>query len=151
MNTERFNRYFKATPTFRIENPNPRWATKKGIVWDTGDCAIRALANSLSCTWLEAFDFLTAKARRDYAVVNDGPFFRKWMKEGGAEWVYCKAVKGKRRMTCQQFAETHKKGRYVVYIANHFTTCVDGTLLDAFKPSDSAVVGYFDMANFKLQ
>ena len=151
MNTERFNRQFKSTPTFRLENPNPRWTKMRGIVWNIGDCALRALANSISCTWLEAFDFLTAKARRDYSVVNDGPSFRKWMVENGAVWTHCPAIKGRSRMTCQQFAETHKKGRYIIYIANHFTACVDGVILDAFNPSDSAVVGYFDMANFKLQ
>lgn len=123
----------------------------RGIVWNIGDCALRALANSISCTWLEAFDFLTAKARRDYSVVNDGPSFRKWMVENGAVWTHCPAIKGRSRMACQQFAETHKKGRYIIYIANHFTACVDGVILDAFNPSDSAVVGYFDMANFKLQ
>lgn len=150
MNTDTFNKNYKSTPYFRLENPNPRWAKKRGFTWDTGDCAIRALANSISCSWLEAFDFLTERARRDYSIVNDGKAYTRWMKEAGCEWVYCKPAKGKKRITCQEFAESHKKGRYIVYIAHHFTACVDGVLLDAFNPGEYAVVGYFDMANFKL-
>lgn len=150
MDTERFQKYYQSGPHFRIENSNPRWALKRGMVWDTADCTVRALANAISCLWVDAFDYLTTKARADYSVPNDGPGFRKWLIEGGAVWNHCKAVKGKKRMTVLQFAETHPKGRYVVTIASHETACVDGVILDAFNCGSSAVVGYFDMAAFKL-
>ena len=143
-------KYYQSGPHFRIENPNPAWALKRGMVWDRSDCTVRALANSISCLWVDAFDYLVAKARRDYNVPNDGPGFLQWLIEGGAEWNHCKAVKGKKRMTVLQFAESHPKGRYVVTIANHETACVDGVVLDSFNCGSSAVVGYFDMANFKL-
>lgn len=151
MDTERFNKYYRSTEHFRIENPNPCRANKRGLTWDRSDCVIRALANSTACTWLEAFDFLVAKARRDYNNPSDGPGMRKWIVENGAVWTHCKTERGKKRMTVLDFAETHPQGRYLISIASHETACVDGVILDAFNPSDSAVVGYFDMSNFKLK
>lgn len=150
MNDVRFNKYYKSGPHFRIENPNPEWAKKRGFVWDRGDCVIRALANAISCSWVESFDYLTAKARRDFNVPNDGPGFRRWIQEDGAVWTHCKAEKGKKRMTALQFAETHPTGRYVLSVANHETACVDGVILDAWNCGGKCVVGYFDMSAFKL-
>lgn len=150
MDTKRFQEHYQSGPHFRIENPNPRWALKRGFVWDCGDCTVRALANAISCLWLDAFDFLMVKARADYSVPEDGPGFRKWLIEGGAVWTHCKAEKGKKRITVLQFAETHPKGRYVVTIAGHETAVVDGVILDAWNCGEKCVVGYFDMSNFKL-
>lgn len=150
MKDERFKKYYQSGQHFRIVNPNPCWADKRGYVWDKADCSIRALANAISCSWLESFDFLVAKARRDYNVPNDGAGFRKWVIENGAKWNYCRAEKGKTRLTVQQFAEAHPQGRYVIAIASHFTACVDGVVLDAWNPAEKAVVGYYDMSNFKL-
>ena len=150
MDNKKFLKFYQSGPYFQIENPNPCWAEKRGFIWDRGDCVIRALANAISCSWLDAFDYLTKKARRDYNVPNDGPGFRKWLVEGGAIWNHCKAVKGKKRMTVLQFAETHPKGRYVVTIAGHETAVVDGVILDAWNCGEKCVVGYFDMSNFKL-
>ena len=150
MDTKRFQKYYQSGPHFRIENPNPCWAEKRGFKWDRGDCAIRALANAISCSWVESFDYLTAKARRDFNVPNDGPGFRRWLIEGGAVWTHCPAVTGKKRMTVKQFAETHPSGRYVITVASHETACVDGVILDAWNCGEKCVVGYFDMSNFKL-
>ena len=150
MDTARFNRYYASKPYFRIENPNPEWKNKRGFVWDRADCSIRALANAISCEWVTAFDFLNRYARRDFNVCNDFGGFRKWVVEAGAKWVACKAIKGKSRMTVKEFAKTHRTGRYVVQVANHFTACVDGVILDAFNPGEKAVVGYYEMAEFDI-
>ena len=150
MNENRFNAYYATTPNFRIENPNPTWKSKRGWVWNKPDCVIRALANSVGISWLDAFDYLTRKARADFNVYNDGAALRKWIVEDGAKWVHCKAEKGKRRMTCLDFAKAHKSGRYIISIANHEVACVDGVLLDAWNPSDKCVVGYYDMSDFRI-
>ena len=150
MDNKRFQKYYQSGANFRIENPNPEWEKKRGFKWDRGDCAIRALANAISCSWVDSFDYLTAKARRDFNVPNDGPGFRRWLIEGGAIWKHCPAVAGKKRMTVEEFAKTHPSGRYVISIARHETACVDGVVLDAWNCGAKAVVGYFDMATFKL-
>lgn len=150
MNTKTFQEHYQSGLHFRIENPNPDWAKKRGFKWDRGDCSIRALANAISCEWVAAFDFLNKYARRDFNVCNDFGGFRKWVVEGGAKWIACKAEKGKSRATVLDFAKAHPSGRYVIQIANHFTACVDGVILDAWNCGGKCVVGYFDMSNFKL-
>ena len=150
MNDKRFQRFYQSGPHFRIENPHPAWAKMRGFVWNRQDCVIRSLANAMSISWLEAYDYLVAKGRKDLYTPTDSDGFRKWITEDGGEWVACKAVKGKKRMTAMQFAETHPEGRFVVYIAGHFTSCVNGVLLDSWNCGESAVVGYFDLKNFKM-
>ena len=150
MKKDRFEKYYQAGPHFRIENPNPAWAKKRGITWDRGDCAIRALANATGCTWLDAFDYLTAKARAEYNVVNDNGGFRRWLIEGGAVWTGCKAEKGKDRITVEDFAKKHPHGRYVIQIRHHFTACVDGVVLDAWNPAEDYIIGFYEMTKFNL-
>lgn len=151
MNKEQYKKYFQSGEGhFWLTNPNPRAVGRKGFHWDTGDCCIRALANSTGCSWLEAFDWLTVKARRDFSIVNDMGFLRRWLLEGGARWEHCPAVGGKKRTTVDDFAEAHPTGKYIVQIANHATAVVDGTILDVWNCGRRAVVGYFDMAEFKL-
>lgn len=150
MNQERFRKHYQSGPHFRLENPNPRWAQMRGFVWNTGDCVIRALANATSGDWLDAFDYLTRKARRDFAVVNDAGYLRKWLVEDGAVWTPLRPQKGKKRMTVLQFAEAHPVGHFILSIANHETACVDGVILDAFNCGDSCLDGYLDLADFSM-
>ena len=150
MKKERFDKYYANTEHFKLTNPNPRWKDKKGYVWDTGDCTIRAFANSIGISWIEAFEFLTERGRRDFATPNDMHYFRKWLVENGAEWHFLKPKKGESRITCEEFAKTHPTGRFVINVNGHDTSCVDGVLLDTWNPSRHYVYGYLDMENFKL-
>lgn len=150
MNKEVFAKYYQSTPHFRIENPNPKWEGMRGFIWGTPDCVIRAIANATGCSWLEAFDYLAPRARKEFTILNDGIRFREWAVASGAKWTACKAEKGKKRTTALQFAETHPTGRYILCVANHEAACVDGVILDTWNCGDKCVYGYLDMANFKL-
>ena len=150
MTTEHINKYFTSQPHFRLENPHPAWANKRGWRWDREDCVIRSFANALSISWLEAYDYLAAKGRRDLYCPNDSGAFRKWIPEGGGKWIATPAKKGQKRMTALGFAEAHPKGRYILYISHHFTACVDGVILDAWNCGDGALVGYFDLTDFRM-
>lgn len=150
MKTSDYTRFYKSNPHFRIENPNPRWNAQRGMVWHVGDCEIRALANAIGCSWLDAFDFLTSRARRDFSIPNDAKDVRKWLTENGAVWTACVAERGKKRLTAMQFAETHSSGRYILSLANHVCAVVGGVILDAWNPGASTVYGYYDMTAFVL-
>lgn len=150
MTNERFMRYYNPTDWFKYTNPNPTAKNKKTLVWDKADCAIRALAISAGIEWVDAYDYLSAKARRDYSVPNDGKCFRKWLIEGGAVWTFCKAESGRKRMTALDFAKAHPVGSWVITISNHECACVDGKLRDTWNCGEKAVVGYFDMAGFRI-
>ena len=150
MKDSTFNTYYKQTTHFEITNPNPRWAKQKGYIWDTGDCCIRALANSIGAEWIDAFDYLSAKARRDFSVPNDTHGFRQWLVEGGSKWTAVKAQRGSKRMTVLDFAEEHPIGHYVVTIANHETAVVDGVIRDAWNCGKKCIYGYHDMTDFRI-
>lgn len=150
MDTKKYMKVYAETPTFRLTNPNPRWATKRGFRWDTGDCTVRAIANSINCSWLEAYDFLSSRAREEFVIMNDGVKFREWLVAGGAKWTHCPAVAGKKRMTAEEFAKKHPEGRYILSLANHEAACVDGKILDAWNCGSKCVVGFLDMSDFKL-
>lgn len=150
MTNEKFMRFYNPTDTFQYMNPNPDAKNKKTMVWDRGDCVIRAIALSIGCSWLEAFDFTVEKGRRDYCNQNDGRYLRKWLLENGATWMAVKAEKGKKRMTATDFARTHKEGHFIISLASHECACVDGKILDTWNCGEKCVVGYYDMSNFKL-
>ena len=150
MKKEKFDKYYANNEHFRLTNPNPRWKEQKGYVWHTGDCVIRAFANAAGIGWIEAFDFLTERARKEFSTPNELHDSRRWLVENGAVWHFLKPERGKKRMTCIEFAKTHPTGRYIINVNYHDTACVDGVLLDAWNPSDEYVYGYLDMENFKL-
>ena len=151
MKDARFNKYYKSTAHFEITNPNQRWKEQRGFVWHTGDCCIRALANSIGCEWIDAFDYLAVRARRDLAIMNDGLFFRQWLTEGGAVWTPETPRTGHKRMTVLQFAEKHPTGRYIVRVSHHEAAVVDGVIRDAWNCGDCCIFGYLDMSKFRLK
>lgn len=150
MKTAVFNKYYSNTQNFKYTNPNPTAAKKRTMKWDKGDCVIRALALSTSISWLDAYDYLSERGRRDYATPNDSLLSKKWFVEGGGVWTACKAEKGKKRMTGLDFAKSHPDGRYILCMAHHDCACVDGEILDVWNCGDKAISGYIDMSNFNV-
>lgn len=151
MDKERYMRLYAETPTFRLTNPNPRWESKKGFQWDTGDCTVRAIANSTGCTWLEAYDFLSSRAREEFVIMNDGLKFRDWLVAVGAKWTACSPSTGKKRMTAEEFAKKHKTGSYILRLAHHEAAVVDGKILDTWNCGKHCVYGYLDMSNTQIR
>lgn|GEM_PF-1062317 len=135
--------YFKNTPYFCLYNINP--SHKEGVRWNKGDCVIRAFAMAADITWLEAFDLLMENARKTYNVPNDNLNYETVFKANGFERKGVKIEKGKKRMTLEDFCKAHKKGRYIVNIANHLTAVVDGVCYDTWNPANSCVYSYYEL------
>lgn len=142
MEKGRFEKYYQNKEWFEYSNPNPASADRNTLVWDRGDCAIRAVAHSLDLTWLEAFDKTTSFARSKYSVLNDRGLLRAFFESIGYEWIGLRPVKGKHRITAKEFALSHKKGSYFVMVANHATAIVNGKIQDVWDCGDKAVTGY---------
>lgn len=135
--------YFKDTKYFCCRNNNP--TAKDGKQHDKGDCVIRALAMAADITWLEAFDNLTAEARKTYNVVNDKACYRAALLAYGFTKNTAKAVKGKKRMTIEELCKKHSKGRFFVEIANHCTAVVDGVCYDTWNCANKCVYTYWKL------
>lgn len=148
MDDRTFKAYYQHTEHFEISNPNPAWKVKRGLRWDRPDCVVRAVANATGWEWLDAFDWLVNKARRDFTSISDGTRLHGWLEEHGGKWTACKAERGKRRMTALDFAKSHPEGRYLLKLANHDTAVVNGKILDTYNCGDACVYGFVDMADF---
>lgn len=112
-----------------------------------GDCTIRALSKALNISWLETFD-LTIPYCRKYQIPNI--FFtsykieREVMKELGFVYTGISNKKGTKRPTVKEFAETHKKGTYILNVANHEVACVDGKYYDTWNCGHKSLYGYYE-------
>ena len=112
-----------------------------------GDCTIRALSKALNCTWLEAFD-LTIPMCRENQVPN--VFFapakvrNKFLDELGFDYHGISNKRGSRRPTDAEFAKKHKKGTYILNVANHEVACVDGVYYDTWNSGYKSLYGYYE-------
>ena len=112
-----------------------------------GDCTIRALSKALNVTWLEAFD-LTIPMCRENQVPN--VFFapvnvrNKFLDELGFDYYGISNKRGSRRPTVAEFARKHKKGTYILNVANHEVACVDGVYYDTWDSGEKSLYGYYE-------
>lgn len=135
--------YYKDTKYFCLWNVNP--TQEDGKKWNKGDCVVRAFAMSAGITWIKAFDLLTKRARETYNMPNDKNCYKAVFEEYGFDYVGIKAVKGKKRMTVEDFCKKHRKGRFIVDIANHLTSVVDGICYDTWNTANKCVYCYWEL------
>ena len=120
---------------------------KKDVKDDFGDCVIRALTKALDKSWLEVFDKLIPYAREMQCIPNQKPVYEKYLKDEGFEWVGLKAQKGKKRLTPETFCKQYKTGTYILRLANHIVTVIDGYYYDTWDCKEYAVYGYWTKEN----
>lgn len=120
----------------RYYNPNP---LKK----ETGDCVIRALCKATGNSWDDVFNSLVSLAFDEKVMPNNDNVWKKYIKAHG--FVYNKFKRGTDRPTVQEFATKHKKGTYVLSIANHLVTCQDGYYYDIWDCGHKTLYGYWSI------
>ena len=135
--------YYKDTEYFSQHNNNPSY--EDGKKWNKSDCVIRAFAEAAGISWIEAYDLLSERARTTYDVPNSNSNYPHVLVEYGFVKNSVKVVKGKKRMTLEDFCKSHKKGRYCVRVANHLTAVVDGVCYDEWNPANICVYVYYEL------
>lgn len=123
------NRYF---------NPNP----KKN---KAGDCVIRAICKATNRDWDSVFTDLIKLAFEMKYMPNDSEVWHEYLKRNGFVRHSLKVKKGQKRIRVNEFAERHKKGTYILKVANHIVACVDGYYYDTWDCGDCAVYSYFKL------
>lgn len=139
---EKRHDYHVPTDYFIPSQPNPT-ETNRFKKSTKGDCVIRAFCLAAGITWLEAFDILTAEARATYNVPNDKAVYKAVFLARGYERVVPKVSKGKKRMTAEDFCKKHRRGRYILRLANHLCAVVDGKVLDSWNCGNMCVYHYY--------
>lgn len=116
-----------AKSLFIKENVNPK--NKK-----TGDCVIRAIAKAENKLWAEVFEELVKISREVCSVPNDKDVYNVYLKDYETINVFKIVKEKKKRYTVKDI--TKFEGSYVVSIAGHMTTVVDGKIFDLWDCGD---------------
>lgn len=116
---------------------------KKDLKDKYGDCVIRAIAKATEKEWLEVFDELIPYAREIQAIPNSKTVYEKYLADIGFTWHGIKAVKGKKKPTPQTFYKDYPNGTYILRLAHHLVTVVDGYFYDKWDCGTHSVYGYW--------
>lgn len=112
-----------------------------------GDCTIRALSKALNVSWIEAFE-ITIPYCKEYQCTNifDMPpnLEAQVMRRLGFEYHGISNKRGTKRPTVESFARTHKRGVYIVNVANHEVAIVDGVYYDTWDCGFKSLYGYYE-------
>lgn len=119
-------------------NPNP---LKK----ETGDCVVRAISLLTDRDWDTIYKELFNIGFELKVMPNSDEAWKAYLIKNGFKYYPLKAVKGKKRMTVDKFTRTNEynDGKYLLRVANHIVTVVDGYSLDIWDCSSSCVYGYW--------
>lgn len=133
--------YFNDTEYFCRYNNNPMRTEAKS--WNRGDCVVRAMAYVMNISWQDAYTLLCAKGAEMYEVPNGQMVYEAVLKEQGYIKVSCPAVKGKKRITVEDFCKKNMKGRYFLSVAHHVTAVEKGVCYDVWNPANKVVYSYW--------
>lgn len=108
---------------------------------DHGDCTVRALALARGITYEAGWNLLFA-AQSLHRTCGFQLF--RFLDADPVTFGVLKAASfpasaGKKRTTVRSFAESHRKGCWIVQVANHATTVIDGVLYDKWDCSRKCV------------
>lgn len=96
---------------------------------NVSDCTIRAISAAEEKTWDETYEELSRLAQKDGILLDDVDFIEDYLdKRYLRQCHYSKTV--------GEFAEEHKKGRYLITMQGHISCIIDGNIIDTFDCSD---------------
>lgn len=116
---------------------------KKDLKDNYGDCAIRCICKAEEIQWLDAYDIMYKLSREVQAPLNCKVGFEHIVKTLGYTYGKITNKKGSKRPTVKQFTKEHKEGTYILVVANHYVTVVDGIYYDTWDCGDCCLYGYW--------
>lgn len=102
--------------------------TPREFMWETNDCAVRALRIVAEITYSEAHAALKAEGRED----RDGTYNRV-VAAAGQRYGLSEVTPGAGARlfpTIAQFARANKRGRFLIRTRTHFVALVNGVMHD---------------------
>lgn len=118
-------------------NPNP---LKKS----TSDCVARAICKATGKDWDTVYAELFKIGFELKVMPNDDEAWKEYLIRAGFIYHSIKVKKGSRRPTVDSFARSHRKGTFVLRVANHIVTCEDGYYFDTWDCGDKSLYGYYE-------
>ena len=121
---------------YKYYNPNPG-----GKI--AGDCVIRAISAVLGESWQAVYVDLSVQGYMMHDWGNSNGVWGAFLRSHGFE-------RHSLPNTCPDcytvgdFAEDHRKGRYVLGTGTHAVTVIDGDVYDSFDSSDMIPIFYYE-------
>lgn len=108
-----------------------------------GDCAIRAVAAALGCSWDDAYLELATSGLALKCAMNDIEAVEDVLVSNGFSIGKIIATKGSKRPTVAQFAAEHPDMSAVLRVSNHLVTCRQGKYIDIWDSGNKSVYKYW--------
>jgi hypothetical protein len=111
-----------------------------------GDCTIRALTKALNLSWVDAFLKMVpycVKYQTSNIFSLPLDLEKEVMLDLGFTYTGISNKKGTKRPTVREFAKNHPTGTYILNVAGHEVTCVDGKYYDTWDCGYCSLYGYF--------
>ena len=125
--------------TYVFTNPHP-----DGKIVD--DCVKRAVCLTTGMSYKETANLLNKIKReigeKDYCTKK---CCNEYVKRFGWKKLSFPAEKGKPRMNGQKFAEQYRKGSYILNMAGHWSSCIDGVIYDTWDCREKCVYTAFEV------
>lgn len=118
---------------------------KKDLKDTYGDCVIRALTKALSLEWLQVFDEMQPISREMQVPFNCKPCYEQYILSKGFKYFGISNAKGTKRPTVESFAKNNSDGVYILRVAHHLVTVVDGYYYDTWDSGSKSLYGYWMM------
>ena len=127
--------------SYKYYQPN-----KKDLKDKYGDCVIRALTKALNMEWLQVFDEMQPISREMQVPFNCRPCYEKYIESKGLKYIGISNKKGTKRPTVDRFAKDHTTGTYILRVAHHLVTVVDGIYYDTWDSGKKSLYGYWEIS-----
>lgn len=122
----------------RYYNPNP-------IKREGSDCVVRAFCKATEKDWNEMFQELCVLAMELKDMPNSDTVWKEYLKRNDDFIEHSIRIKrGVSRPTVESFARNNKKGTFVLSLANHLVTIVDGYYYDTWDCGHKSVYKYWE-------
>ena len=119
--------------TYKFCNPHPDGKRVR-------DCVKRAICLAEGRDYRDVKNELNRLKREIGAEkFNSSNNWKTYMDRKGYNKISFPAVTGESRMNGHKFAETHPNGSYILRMAGHLSSCVDGVILDTWDCRDKCV------------
>ena len=115
-------------------NPNPK---ERNI----GDCTLRSYCAAFGISWDKAFDIASRVAKENSSMIQyvADKVLTEEFNCVIDEKYNKKTVKGKDRITVNEFAMSHPYGTYILHVRQHQVTVIDGVYWDSWDSGDKKV------------
>ena len=115
-------------------NPNPK---ERNI----GDCTIRSYCAAFGLSWDKAFDIASKVAKEESSMIQyvaDKVLVEEFNCHVDEKYNK-KTVKGKDRITVNEFAMSHPYGTYILHVPKHQVTVINGMYWDSWDSGQKKI------------